>query len=201
LLGTSSAARPSWSRPPRPPDARGVAMARPDDPFESQDDVSDKSEDDELDEQDAVSLLTSDHAEVKQMFEEYRQLVQDNADDDRRDELAAEICSALTVHAEIEEDIFYPALRERLDDDLALDQAEVEHAIARDLIEQIVAMEPDDALFDARVLVLAEYVEHHVQEEESEIFPQAEKSGIDLDELGAELADRKNELLAELDDD
>jgi len=176
-------------------------MARPDDPFESQDDVSDKSEDDELDEQDAVSLLTSDHAEVKQMFEEYRQLVQDNADDDRRDELAAEICSALTVHAEIEEDIFYPALRERLDDDLALDQAEVEHAIARDLIEQIVAMEPDDALFDARVLVLAEYVEHHVQEEESEIFPQAEKSGIDLDELGAELADRKYELLAELDDD
>ena len=176
-------------------------MARPDDPFESQDDVSDKSEDDELDEQDAVSLLTSDHAEVKQMFEEYRQLVQDNADDDRRDELAAEICSALTVHAEVEEDIFYPALRERLEDDLALDQAEVEHAIARDLIEQIVAMEPDDALFDARVLVLAEYVEHHVQEEESEIFPQAEKSGIDLDELGAELADRKNELLAELDDD
>jgi len=176
-------------------------MARPDDPFESQDDVSDESEDDELVGQDAVTLLSSDHAEVKQMFEEYRQLVQDNADDDRRDELAAEICSALTVHAEIEEDIFYPALRERLDDDLALDQAEVEHAIARDLIEQIVAMEPDDALFDARVLVLAEYVEHHVQEEESEIFPQAEKSGIDLDELGAELADRKNELLAELDDD
>ena len=176
-------------------------MARPDDPFESQDDVSDKSEDDELDEQDAVSLLTSDHAEVKQMFEEYRQLVQDNADDDRRDELAAEICSALTVHAEIEEDIFYPALRERLEDDLALDQAEVEHAIARDLIEQIVAMEPDDALFDARVLVLAEYVEHHVQEEESEIFPQAEKSGIDLDELGAELAERRHELRAELEED
>ncbi|HZW72123.1 MAG TPA: hemerythrin domain-containing protein [Caldimonas sp.] len=176
-------------------------MARPDDPFESQDDVSDESEDDELVEQDAVSLLTSDHAEVKQMFEEYRQLVQDNADDDRRAELAGEICSALTVHAEIEEDIFYPALRERLEADLALDQAEVEHAIARDLIEQIEAMEPDDALFDARVLVLAEYVEHHVQEEESEIFPQAEKSGIDLDELGAELADRRHELLAELEDD
>jgi hemerythrin-like domain-containing protein len=176
-------------------------MARPDDPFESQDDVSDESEDDELVEQDAVSLLTSDHAEVKQMFEEYRQLVHDNADDDRRAELAGEICSALTVHAEIEEDIFYPVLRERLEANLALDQAEVEHAIARDLIEQIEAMEPDDALFDARVLVLAEYVEHHVQEEESEIFPQAEKSGIDLDELGAELADRRHELLAELEDD
>jgi hemerythrin-like domain-containing protein len=176
-------------------------MARPDDPFESQDDVSDESEDDELAGQDAVTLLAGDHAEVRQMFEEYRQLVQNDADDDRRGELAGQICSALTVHAEIEEDIFYAALRERLEDDLALDQAEVEHAIARDLIEQIEAIEPDDALFDARVLVLAEYVEHHVQEEESELFPQAEKSGIDLDELGAELADRKQALLAELEED
>nr|HET7858152.1 hemerythrin domain-containing protein [Caldimonas sp.] len=176
-------------------------MPRPDDPFESPDEVSDDSDDDELVEQDAVSLLSSDHAEVKQMFEEYRQLVEDGAGDDRRGELAGQICSALTVHAEIEEDIFYPALRERLEDDLALDQAEVEHAIARDLVEQIESMEPDDALFDARVLVLAEYVEHHVQEEETEIFPQAEKSGIDLDELGAELAERKHELMAELDED
>lgn len=176
-------------------------MARPDDPFESQDDVSDESEDDELVGQDALTVLSSDHAEVKQMFEEYRQLVQNNADDDRRGELAGWICSALTVHAEIEEDIFYPALRERLEDDLALHQAEVEHAIARDLVEQIEAMEPDDALFDARVLVLAEYVEHHVQEEESEIFPQAEKSGIDLDELGAELVERRHELRAELEAD
>jgi len=176
-------------------------MARPDDPFESPDDIGDESEDDELVEQDAVSLLSSDHAEVKQMFEEYRQLVQDSAGDDRRGELAGQICSALTVHAEIEEDIFYPALRESLEDDLALDQAEVEHDIARGLIEQIESMEPDDALFDARVLVLAEYVEHHVQEEENEIFPQAEKSGIDLDELGAELAERKHELMAELEDD
>jgi len=176
-------------------------MARPDDPFESPDEVSDESEDDELAEQDAVSLLSSDHAEVKQMFEEYRQLVQDSTDDDRRGELAGQICSALTVHAEIEEDVFYPALRERLEGDLALDQAEVEHGIARDLIEQIESMEPDDPLFDARVLVLAEYVEHHVQEEETEIFPQAEKSGIDLDELGAELAERKHELVAELHED
>jgi hemerythrin superfamily protein len=176
-------------------------MPRPDDPFESPDEVSDDSDDDELVEQDAVSLLSSDHAEVKQMFEEYRQLVEDGAGDDRRGELAGQICSALTVHAEIEEDIYYPALRERLEDDLALDQAEVEHAIARDLVEQIESMEPDDALFDARVLVLAEYVEHHVQEEETEIFPQVEKSGIDLDELGAELAERKHELMAELDED
>jgi len=175
-------------------------MARPDDPFESPEDVSDESEDDELVEEDAVSLLTSDHAEVRQMFEEYRQLLDDNAGDDRRGELAGQICSALTVHAEIEEDVFYPALRERLDE-LLLDQAEVEHASTRDLVEQIESMEPDDALFDAKVLVLAEYVEHHVQEEENEIFPQAEQSGIDLDQLGAELAERKRELMAELEED
>ena len=176
-------------------------MARPDDPFESPDEVSDESEDDELAEQDAVSLLSSDHAEVKQMFEEYRQLVQDSTDDDRRGELAGQICSALTVHAEIEEDIFYPAMRDSIDDDLLLDQAEVEHASAKDLIEQIESMDPGDTLFDAKVLVLAEYVEHHVQEEENEIFPQAEKSGLDLDELGADLADRKRELMAELEED
>jgi hemerythrin superfamily protein len=176
-------------------------MARPDDPFESQDEVGDEAEDDELTEQDAVSLLSSDHAEVKQMFEEYRQLVEGNASDDRRGELAGQICSALTVHAEIEEDIFYPALRESLEDELLLDQAEVEHASARDLIEQIESMDPDDELFDAKVLVLGEYVEHHVQEEENEIFPQAEKSGLDLDEIGAELAERKRELMAELEED
>ena len=176
-------------------------MARPDDPFDSQDDVSDETDDDELVEQDAMSLLSSDHAEVRQMFEEYRKLVEDGAADERRGELAGQICSALTVHAEIEEDLFYPALRERLEDELLLDQAEVEHASARDLIEQIESMEPDDALYDAKVLVLAEYVEHHVQEEESEIFPQAEKSGLDLDELGAELAERKQELMAELEED
>ena len=176
-------------------------MARPDDPFDSPDDVSDDTEDDELAEEDALSLLSSDHAELRQMFEEYRQLVDDNAGDDRRGELAGQICSALTVHAEIEEDIFYPALRERLEDELLLDQAEVEHASARDLIEQIESMEPDDALYDAKVLVLAEYVEHHAQEEENEIFPQAEKSGIDLDELGAEIAERRRELMTELEED
>ena len=175
-------------------------MPTPTDPFDSHEDV-DVDEDDEAVEQDAVSLLTNDHAEVKQMFEEYRQLVEGNASEDRRGELAAQICSALTVHAEIEEDVFYPAMRENIQDELLLDQAEVEHDSARELIEQIEAMDPGDALFDAKVLVLGEYVDHHVQEEENEIFPQAEKSGLDLDELGAELAERKRELMAELEAD
>ncbi len=176
-------------------------MARSSDPFDSQEDDSIEADDDEQPEQDAVSLLSADHAEVKQMFEQYRQLVEGSAADDRRGELAAEICSALTVHAEIEEDIFYPAMREAIDDELLLDQAEVEHAAARDLIEQIESMDAGDALFDAKVLVLGEYIDHHVQEEENEIFPQAEKSGIDLAELGAELGERKRELMSELEED
>jgi hemerythrin-like domain-containing protein len=105
------------------------------------------------------------------------------------------------VHAEIEEDIFYPAMREALDDELLLDQAEVEHAAARELIEQIESMDPGAALYDAKVLVLGEYIDHHVQEEENEIFPQAEKSGIDLDTLGAELGERKRELMSEFEED
>lgn len=176
-------------------------MARSTDPFDPQEDDSIEADDDEQPEQDAVSLLMADHAEVKQMFEQYRQLVEGGGADDRRSELAAEICSALTVHAEIEEDVFYPAMRENIEDELLLDQAEVEHDSARELIEQIEAMDPGDALYDAKVLVLGEYVDHHVQEEENEIFPQAEKSGLDLDELGAELAERKRELMSELEAD
>jgi hemerythrin-like domain-containing protein len=162
--------------------------------FESAD--LDETDDDELEgEQDAVSLLSADHAEVKQMFETYKQLVEEDGGDDEKQALAEQICLALTVHADIEEEIFYPAMRESIDDDLALDEAEVEHAAAKDLIAQILAMDPEDALFDAKVLVLGEYVDHHVEEEESEIFPAAEKSGVDLDALGAELAERKQELM------
>jgi hemerythrin-like domain-containing protein len=151
--------------------------------------------------QDAVSLLSADHAEVKQMFETYRELVEQNADDEQRGELARRICSALTVHAELEEELFYPAMRDNVDEELTLDEAEVEHAAAKDLIEQLEGMDPGDALYDAKVIVLGEYIDHHVQEEESEIFPQAEKAGLDLDDLGAEIASRKRELMATLADE
>jgi hemerythrin superfamily protein len=148
---------------------------------------------------DAVSLLSADHVEVKQLFESYRQLVDRNADDEQRGDLAREICTMLAIHAEIEEEIFYPSMRESVDDELLIDVAE--HAAAKDLIEQIESMDPGEALFDAKVIVLGEHIDQHVQEEESEIFPQAEKSGIDLDELGAALASRKRELLATLADE
>jgi hemerythrin-like domain-containing protein len=175
-------------------------MARSTEPFDVEED-EDLGADDDAPVQDAVSLLSSDHAEVKQLFEAYRQLVDENADDDQRGELARRICTMLSVHAEIEEEIFYPAMRENLDADLTLDEAEVEHAAAKELIEQIQDMDPGETQYDAKVIVLGEYIDHHVQEEENEIFPQAEKSGIDLDELGAELAGRKRELTATLADE
>jgi len=174
-------------------------MARSDELFDV--DEEENASDDDAPAQDAVSLLSADHAEVKQMFETYRQLVDENADDEQRGELARKICSMLTVHAEIEEEIFYPAMRDNVDDELTVDEAEVEHASAKELIEQLEGMDPGDALYDAKVIVLGEYVDHHVQEEENELFPQAEKAGIDLDELGAELASRKRELMATLVDE
>ena len=173
-------------------------MARSDELFDVEEE---ETSDDDAPAQDAVSLLSADHAEVKQMFETYRQLVDENADDEQRGELARKICSMLTVHAEIEEEIFYPAMRDNVDDELTVDEAEVEHASAKELIEQLEGMDPGDALYDAKVIVLGEYVDHHVQEEENELFPQAEKAGIDLDELGAELASRKRELMATLVDE
>jgi hemerythrin-like domain-containing protein len=162
----------------------------------------DDIEDDEVEgDQDAVSLLTADHAEVRQLFESYRQLVEEDGESEEKRELAEQICLALSVHADIEEEIFYPAMRESIDDELLLDEAEVEHAAAKDLIAQIQGMDPDDALYDAKVLVLGEYVEHHVEEEESEMFPAAEKSGIDLEALGAELAQRKQELMSAVEEE
>ena len=146
---------------------------------------------------DAVKLLTSDHAEVKALFEEYKKLVEDEGDSDERQMLAEQICTMLTVHATVEEEIFYPAAREALDEQDLLDEAEVEHASAKDLIAQIQGMGPDDDLYDAKVTVLGEYIDHHVQEEEGEMFPKCKKSEMDLVALGEELAQRKAELMEE----
>jgi hemerythrin superfamily protein len=150
---------------------------------------------------DAIQLLTADHAEVKQLFEQYEQLADDEAEAEERQALAEQICAMLTVHTTIEEEIFYPAAREAIDEEDLLDEAEVEHASAKDLIAQIQEMDADEELYDAKVKVLGEYVNHHVQEEENELFPQCKSAGLDLKALGAELASRKQELLSELDAD
>jgi hypothetical protein len=142
---------------------------------------------------DAIKLLKDDHKEVKTWFKQYEDLEEDA----EKQALADKICLALTVHTQIEEEIYYPAAREAIDDDDLLDEAEVEHASAKQLIAEIQALKAGDRLFDAKVTVLGEYVSHHVEEEESEMFPESRHSGLDLKALGAEMAARKAELMAE----
>ena len=144
---------------------------------------------------DAVAILTQDHDEVDVLFERYQALVDDDGSGDQRKELAEHICTMLTVHTTIEEEIFYPAAREALGDERLLDEAEVEHQSAKDLVDQILDSEADESLFDARVRVLGEYVRHHVEEEEGELFPLLRETELDLEALGRELAARKEELL------
>jgi len=152
-------------------------------------------------EPDAVKLLTNDHKEVKTLFKAYDKLVKDQADNSEKQAIAHKICTLLTVHATVEEEIFYPAARGALEAQDLIDEATVEHATAKDLIAQIEAMSPGDELYDAKVKVLNEYIEHHVQEEEGELFPKVKKAKLDLAELGAQLSSRKESLLAELGED
>jgi len=142
---------------------------------------------------DAIKLLKDDHKEVKGYFKQYESL----EDEVEKQALADKICLALTVHTQIEEEIYYPATREAIEDDDLLDEAEVEHASAKQLIAEIRAMKAGDRLFDAKVTVLGEYIAHHVEEEESEMFPESRDSDLDLKALGVQLAERKAELMAQ----
>lgn len=146
---------------------------------------------------DVTILLTRDHTEVHKLFKQYEKLADAQAAPSDRHALAEEICTKLTAHATAEEELFYPAAREAgIESDL-LDEAEVEHASAKDLIAQIRAMSPDEDLYDAKVKVLGEYIDHHVQEEEEEMFPKCRRSKMDLAGLARLVAERKAELLAE----
>jgi len=146
--------------------------------------------------QDAIALLTADHREVSDMFEQFENL-SDRAKATKA-KLTTKICNALIAHTTIEEEIFYPAVREAVKDEDMVDEAVVEHAAAKDLIKQLQEMDPDDDLYDAKVKVLGEQIEHHVKEEEEEMFEKASKSGLDMIELGQEMAQRKQEILATL---
>jgi hemerythrin superfamily protein len=147
--------------------------------------------------QDAIALLTADHREVADMFEQFDQLG-DRATASK-EKLKDKICKALIAHTTIEEEIFYPAVREKIEEgEDMVDEAVVEHAAAKDLIKQLQEMQPDDELYDAKVKVLGEQIEHHVKEEEKEMFPKVKKSGLDLLALGQEMAMRKQELMSTL---
>jgi hypothetical protein len=131
------------------------------------------------------------------MFEQFEKLG-DRAHAKKKT-LADDICTALTLHSMVEEEIFYPAVREAVKDaDDMMDEAVVEHASAKDLIAQLQEMDPEDELYDAKVKVLGEQIEHHVKEEEKEMFPKAKKSGLDLVALADEMLSRKEEISATL---
>jgi len=151
-------------------------------------------------EKDACDLLDADHRAVKKLFNQYEELTESRSRDAReqRADIAREICTELSVHAQIEEEIFYPALRETIKDMKLLEEAEVEHTTAKALIAQIEAAQEVDDTFDATVKVLGEYIDHHVKEERNEIFPKARSArGLDLITMRDELAARKEALLAD----
>lgn len=143
---------------------------------------------------DALALLKADHDKVKSLFREFDDLRGNDDEDERKGELVDEICYELTMHTLIEEEIFYPVLRAAIDDDEMMDEADVEHAGARELISQLEVMYPGDNHYDATVTVLGEEVMHHIEKEESALFEAARDAGVDLEDLGEQLAALKDEL-------
>jgi hemerythrin superfamily protein len=141
--------------------------------------------------QDATAMLRADHKLVSGLFAEYEK-TQSTA---KKKRLVEEICTELSVHAQVEEEIFYPAVKEALDDHELVPEAKVEHASLKALIAEVDGVEPDGEMFDAKVKVLGEYVKHHVKEEQSEMFPKAKATDLDMKELGAKIAARKEVLL------
>jgi hypothetical protein len=144
---------------------------------------------------DALQLLADDHRTVEALFEKYESARGGAA----RQKIVTQICEELTIHCMIEEQIFYPAVRDAADEDM-LDEAQVEHDSAKALVESLRRSEPDDPFYDAKVSVLKEQVEHHVYEEERQrgsIFAQARKADVDLAALGAQMAELKQQLKAQ----
>ena len=144
-----------------------------------------------MEEMSAIDILEADHRQVEEFFDEYEELEDASA----KKQLAVKICRALQAHTQIEEEIFYPAAREAIENPELIDEAIVEHASAKQLIGEIENMKPGDELYDAKVKVLQEQVLHHVEEEEGELFPQVEASELDLEALGKKMAERKAALI------
>ena len=141
---------------------------------------------------DAIALLRADHKLVSDLFEQFEK----TRSDARKAAIVAQICKELTVHTEIEEEIFYPAVKAALKDHELIPEANVEHASVKDLIAQVEGKTPDGEMYDARVKVMGEFVKHHVKEEQNEMFPKAKKTKVDMVALGAQMAARKQELMS-----
>lgn len=139
----------------------------------------------------ALTLLRDDHRNVQKLFKQFARAKEDS----EKQQIVATACQELKVHAQIEEEIFYPEVRSVLKESDLLDEANVEHASAKQLIAQLEKMRPGDELYDAKFTVLGEYVNHHIKEEQEQMFPKVEKTDLDLKELGERLTERKEQLL------
>lgn len=144
---------------------------------------------------DAIALLKADHREAEEAFDSF-----EDASRAKKIAIARKVCAALKVHTRIEEEIFYPAIKDKIDKGM-VNEAVVEHASAKDLIAQIESMDGSEEMFDAKITVLGELIQHHVEEEEEEMFKQARDADVDLKALGEQMAARKAELTAMGDDE
>jgi hemerythrin superfamily protein len=147
--------------------------------------------------EDAISLLMADHKKVKKLFSDFDKL-KDKGSSKDKSIIVEEICNELKIHTEIEEEIFYPAVRKAIDDADLMDEALVEHAGAKELIAQLEDADPADDLYDAKVTVLGEQIDHHVKEEEGDMFPKAKKAKVDTASLGATMLKRKVALMEKM---
>ena len=146
---------------------------------------------------DAIELLMQDHKKVQKIFKEFEK-AKDEMDDGDKGDMVRHCCMELKIHTRLEEEIFYPAARDGIHDEALVDEAEVEHASAKQLIDELEQMEPGEDMYDARFTVLGEYVNHHIREEEHELFPEVKKAKLDLEELGRRMTQMKEKLLAEM---
>jgi hemerythrin superfamily protein len=146
---------------------------------------------------DAIALLKQDHRTVEALFDQF-----EDADEGEQSSIAQRVCQMLTIHAQIEEEMLYPAAKEAFEEDEEdselVHEAEVEHGAAKELIAKIEAMSGEEEQFAATVKVLGEYIKHHVKEEEGQLFPKLKKTEVDLSELGTRLADRKFALMEQM---
>ena len=143
--------------------------------------------------QNALALLRADHKKVSELFAQYEK----TRSGENKRAIVAEISTGLAINAQIEKEIFYPAVKAALKDKELVPEALVEHASLKALIAEVEGAEPEGEMFDAKIKVMSEFVKHHVKEEQDEMFPKAEQTTLDMDDLGAQLAERKEELLAE----
>lgn len=147
----------------------------------------------------AIEMLKEDHAKVQKAFKEFGKM--DREDTEAIQRLVQTVCEDLKIHTTLEEEIFYPAVREAIEDEDIMNEAQVEHETAKMLIEQLENMGPDDPNFHATFTVLGEYVNHHIEEEQDEIFPEAKKTDLDFEDLAQRMKARKEELMGAMEEE